>query len=171
VKCLRKHVVIAGVIVALLAVGAFLLARNGAEVRGWLRQIWTLIAAVPPGYVLLACVLKALEVGLNTSAWVTVLHAAYPEQSVTFRQALSVVQGSIGIASVIPSKVSGVPILGLYRSAFPELDIAALFATRTVQGLTASVPAIAVLLAFGVSSIDGGDASGLVDRMVAFSRE
>ncbi len=170
-KCLRKHVVIAGVIVALLGIGALLLARNWAEVRGWLGQIWTLIAAVPPAYVLLACGLKGLEVALNTSAWVTVLHSAYPERSVTFRQALSVVQGSIGIATVIPSKVSGVPILGLYRAAFPDLGIAGLIATRTVQGLTASVLAIAVLLAFGVSSIDGGNASGLIDRITAFSRE
>ena len=115
----RKRVMFAGVIVALLGVGALLLARNWAEVRGWLGQIWTLIAAVPPAYVLLACGLKGLEVALNTSAWVTVLHSAYPEQSVTFRQALGVVQGSIGIATIIPPKVSGVPILGLYRARLP----------------------------------------------------
>src|SRR4051812_21539538 len=152
-------------IVALLGAGAFLMARNGADVWELVGHVWRLIAAVSPTYILLACGLKAIEVMLNTSAWVAVLHAAFPEQSVTFRQALGVVQGSIGIATIIPPKLSGVPILGLYRAAFPGLGLAALIATRTVQGVTASVLGLAATLAFGVSAFDAGDVSGFTDRI------
>ena len=70
---------------------------------------------MPPVYVVAACGLKGLEVLLNMGAWVTVLHAAHPEQAVSFRRTLGVVQGGIGIAAVVPPKLSGVPVFGLYR--------------------------------------------------------
>jgi lysylphosphatidylglycerol synthase-like protein len=151
--------------VALLAAAIIQASRNPGDVQGWLAQIWARIAAVPPAYVVAACGLKAAEVALNAAAWTAVLRAAYPDQHVTFRQALAVVQGGIAIVAVIPPKVGGVAVLGLYRAAFPALGIAALLATRTVQGLAASVLGLGLLAAFGVT-IAGGPA-GVPDQIAA----
>jgi lysylphosphatidylglycerol synthase-like protein len=149
-----------------LAASALLLIRYGAAIPGWLVDIWALVAAVPPAYVLAACGLNAAEVTLNTSAWLTVLRTAHPGQEIPFRQALGVVQGGIGLVAVIPPKVGGVAVLGLYRTAFPTLGIAALIATRTVQGISASVLGLGVLLLFGASAT--GDPRTFLTRVVDF---
>lgn len=154
--------------VLLVALTALLL-RYGPAIPGWLAQIWALVAAVPPAYVLAACGLKAAEVILNTGAWLTVLRTSQPGLEIPFRQALGVVQGGIGIVSVIPPKVGGMAVLGLYRTAFPTLGLAALIATRTVQGIAASVLGLGVLLLFGASS--AGDPRSFLTRTATFYRD
>ena len=151
-----------------LAIGVALLARHGESVAGWFGHVLAHIAAAPPSYVVAACALKALEVILNTRAWVAVLAVSHPEQGVRFRQALGVVQGGIGIGTVVPPKLSGIPILALYRAAFPRLGIADLIGTRTVQGLAATILGLVVLLVFGASSI--GNAGQTFDRVATFYR-
>jgi hypothetical protein len=162
--------IVSGVAVGVLAASVIFIARDGADISSWLGHVWAQIAAVPTVYVVVACGLKALEVVLNTGAWVAVLRAAHPEQAVSFRQALGAVQGGIGIAAVVPPKLSGVPVLGLYRVAFPGLGIAALMATRTVQGVAASLLGLGALLVFGVTSAGVGDSGGFLDQVSGFCR-
>jgi glycosyltransferase 2 family protein len=142
---------------------------NPGDVQGWLAQVWSRIADVPPAYVTAACFLKAAEVALNTGAWRAVLRAAYPDQHVSYRQALAVVQGGVAIVALIPPKFGGVAVLGLYRAAFPALGIAALLATRTVQGLAASVLGFGLLAAFGVTIV--GDPTSAPGRVATWLGE
>ena len=154
-------------IVVLLA-SLELLQRQGRDPRAWFAEVWVLIAAIPLPFVAAALTLKAAEVSLNAAAWRTVLRAAYPEETFTFRQLLGVVQGGVGILSVIPPKFGGFAVLGLYRVAFPTLSVSGVLATRIVQGISSTILGTALLLLFGAVTAGIGGQDGFASRVAAF---
>ena len=145
--------------------------RQGLDPWTWFADIWVLIAAIPAPFVIAACALKAAEVSLNAAAWRTVLRAAYPEQGIGFRQTLGVVQGGVGIFAVIPPKFGSFAVLGLYRAAFPTLNITSVLATRVVQGISSTLLGTTLLLIFGIANAGFGEQSGFLDRAAAFYAE
>lgn len=153
-----------------LAVAGVIAVRNGADPGAWLALVWSHVAAVPPVFIVAACALKAAEVILNTTAWVAVVRAAFPEAGITVRRALGVVQGGIAIITVAPPKVGGVALVGLFRAAFPTLPLAALLASRALQSITATVAGLVALLLFGAATA-GGDEASWFDAALAFVRE
>ena len=157
-------------IVVLLASLEFL-QRQGLDPWTWFAEVWVLIAAIPLPFVVLALAFKAAEVSLNAAAWRTVLHAAYPEESFTFRQLLGVVQGGVGIFAVIPPKFGGFAVLGLYRVAFPTLSITGVLATRVVQGISSTILGTLLLVLFGAVTAGFGDQEGFAARVIAFYTE
>jgi Lysylphosphatidylglycerol synthase TM region len=145
--------------------------RQGLDPWTWFADVWVLIATIPAPFVIVACALKAAEVSLNAAAWRTVLRAAYPEQGIGFRQTLGVVQGGVGIFAVIPPKFGSFAVLGLYRAAFPTLNITSVLATRVVQGISSTVLGAVLLLVFGIVNAGFGEQSGFLDRAAAFYAE
>jgi hypothetical protein len=137
--------------------------RQGLDPWTWFANVWVLIASIPVPFVVVACLLKAAEVSLNAVAWKTVLRAAYPEEGIGFRQTLGVVQGGVGIFAVIPPKLGGFAVLGLYRAAFPSLSITSVLATRVVQGISSTMLGTVLLVIFGVASAGFGEQKGFLD--------
>ena len=154
-------------VVVLLASLEFL-RRQGLDPRAWLASIWALIAAIPLPFVILALTLKVAEVSLNAFAWTTVLRASFPEMQVSFRQTLGVVQGGVGIFSVVPPKFGGFAVLGLYRLAFPTIPIMTVLATRAVQGISSTILGTLLFLAFMVVTAGVGGQPGYLDVVAAF---
>ncbi len=152
-----------------LATAGMVAVRNGADPGAWLALVWSHVAAVPPMFIVAACALKAAEVILNTGAWVAVIRAAYPEQGMTVRRALGVVQVGIAMVTIAPPKIGGVALVGLYRAAFPTLPLAALLASRGLQSITATVAGLVALLVFGAAT--AGDESSWLDSALVFVRE
>lgn len=144
------------------------LQRQGIDPRGWFAEVWVLIAAIPLPFVVLALTFKAAEVSLNAAAWKTVLRAAYPSETITFRQTLGVVQGGVGIFAVIPPKFGGFAVLALYRVAFPTLSVTAVLATRVVQGIASTILGTVLLVVFGAVSAGFGEPDGVPARIIAF---
>lgn len=159
-----------GVSIVVLLASLEFLQRQGLDARAWFAEIWVLIAAIPLPFVIVALSLKASEVSLNAFAWRTVLRAAYPDESFTFRQVLGVVQGGVGILSVIPPKFGGFAVLGLYRVAFPTLSVTGALATRVVQGISSTILGT-VLLLFGAVTAGIGDQEGFAARVATFYSE
>ncbi len=155
---------------AALAVAGIAAIRNGADPGAWLALVWSHVAAIPPTFIVAACVLKAAEVILNTGAWVAVVRAAYPEAGVTVRRSLGVVQGGITMVTVAPPKIGGVAVVALYRAAFPNVPLAALLASRVLQSITATVAGLVALLIFGAATA-GADEAAWYDGMLAFARD
>jgi len=145
--------------------------RQGLDPWTWFADIWVLIAGIPAPFVILACTLKAAEVSLNAAAWKTVLHSAYPEAGIGFRQTLGVVQGGVGIFAVIPPKFGSFAVLGLYRAGFPSLSITAVLATRVVQGISSTILGTVLLVLFGVANAGFGEQGGILDGVAAFFGE
>ncbi len=159
-----------GVSIVVLLASLEFLQRQGLDARTWFAEVWVLIAAIPLPFVIVALSLKASEVSLNAFAWRTVLRAAYPDESFTFRQVLGVVQGGVGILSVIPPKFGGFAVLGLYRVAFPTLSVTGALATRVVQGISSTILGT-VLLLFGAVTAGIGDQEGFAARVATFYSE
>jgi hypothetical protein len=157
--------------VAVLGLSFALVRRQGIDLWTWLADVWVLIAAIPPQFVIVACMLKGTEVALNAVAWAVVLRAAYPEEEIGFRQTLGVIQGGVGIFALIPPKFGGFALLGLYRAAFPTLGLPVLLATRVIQGFASTLLGTTVLLLFGVTQAGIGEETGFLPAIVAFYGE
>jgi hypothetical protein len=166
----RATIWLASVALSLIVLLASLefLRRQGLDPWKWLASIWTLIAAIPLPFVVLALALKASEVALNAYAWTTVLRASFPGMRFSFRQTLGVVQGGVGIFAVVPPKFGGFAVLGLYRLAFPTIPIMTVLATRAVQGISSTILGTLLFLAFMVVTAGFGSHSGYLDVVVAF---
>jgi len=149
--------------VVVLAVSIEFLRRQGLDPWTWFAGVWVLIVSIPAQFVIVACLLKACEVSLNAAAWTTVLRTAYPEKVIGFRQVLGVVQGGVGIFAVIPPKLGGFAVLGLYRAAFPSLTITAVLATRMVQGISSTILGTVLLVIFGIANAGFGEQKGFLD--------
>ncbi len=160
-----------GIGLAILVASIEFLHRQGLDPRTWFAEVWVLIAAIPAPFIVLALSLKASEVALNAAAWKTVLRAAYPAEVITFRQTLGAVQGGVGMFAVIPPKLGGIAVLGLYRMAFPTVSVTAVLATRVVQGLSSTILGTVLLLVFGALSAGFGEQDGFFASVMAFSRE
>ncbi len=145
--------------------------RQGLDPWTWFAAIWVLIATIPAPFVIAACALKATEVSLNAVAWRTVLRAAFPEQGIGFRQTLGVVQGGVGIFTIIPPKLGSFAVLGLYRAAFPTLNITSVMTTRVVQGISSTILGTVLLLVFGIANAGFGEQPGFLDQAAAFYAE
>ena len=163
----------AGVVLGIVVLVASIefVRRQGLDPWTWFAGIWVLIAGIPAPFVILACTLKPAEVSLNAAAWKTVLHSAYPEAGIGFRQTLGVVQGGVGIFAVIPPKFGSFAVLGLYRAGFPSLSITAVLATRVVQGISSTILGTVLLVLFGVANAGFGERGGILDRVAAFFGE
>jgi hypothetical protein len=157
-------------LVVLLASLEFL-RRQGLDPGTWFATTWVLISAIPLPFVFVALSLKAAEVSLNALAWTTVLRAAHPEETFTFRQTLGVVQGGVGIFAIVPPKFGGFVVLGLYRLGFPTIPLMTVLSTRAVQGAASTILGILLFLVFVVatSGIDGQP--GYLDWLGAFYAE
>ena len=166
----RAAIWAAGVVagIAVLTLSLAFVRSQGIDLGAWLSEIWVLIAAIPAPFVIAACALKASEVALNAVAWTTVLRAAYPDERITFRQTLGVVQGGVGIFAVIPPKFGGFAVLGLYRAAFPTLGVAGVLATRVVQGISSTILGTSLLIVFAGVNAGFGEQAGFLDAVVAF---
>jgi uncharacterized membrane protein YbhN (UPF0104 family) len=155
---------------AVLLASVVFVRRQSLDPWSWFAEVWVLIAAIPLPFVVLALTFKATEVSLNAFAWKTVLRAAYPEQQITFRQMLGVVQGGVGIFAVVPPKFGGFAVLGLYRVAFPDLSITAVLATRVVQGISSTILGTVLLVLFGAVTAGIGS-GGFVANVVTLYTE
>ena len=147
------------------------LRRQGTDPRVWLGEVWGTIVAVPPRFLLIAMALKLACVALDSFAWMITLRAAFPDRKITYRQVFGIVQGGVGILTIIPPKFGGLPVLGLYRAVFPELPLTTMVASRGVQGIVSWIAGTMVLVAFGASAVEAGGEAGWADRALRFAQE
>lgn len=168
----RKVLWLAGVAlsVAVLLLSVEFLRRQGIDPWTWLTRVWSLIAAIPLPFLVAALAMKISEVALNAFAWMNSLRAAFPAERITYRQMFGVVQGGVGMTSVIPPKFGSVALLGLYRVGFPDLPITTVLAARIVQGTPSVLLGMVMLVVFGFTTA-GGDEGGVMDGILAFYSE
>lgn len=147
------------------------LRRQGADPRAWLTQVWGTMMAVPLRLLIVAMAFKLTCVALDSFAWMTTLRAAFPDRQITYRQVFGIVQGGVGILTVIPPKFGGIPVLGLYRAVMPDLPLTTMVASRGVQGIASWMTGTLILLVFGASTVEAGGESGWTNRALGFVRE
>lgn len=158
-------------LLGLLVVVAEYVRRQGSDPRLWLSEVWGTMLAVPLRFLLIAMALKLACVALDAFAWMTVLRAAFPGRTITYRQVFGIVQGGVGILTIIPPKFGGIPVLGLYRAVLPELPLTTMVASRGVQGAASWVAGSLIVLAFGAATVEAGGETGWLERILTFGRE
>ena len=58
----------------------------GVDVSGWLSSLWDTITDIPAGYIVGGLALQTVQTTLTALGWYGILHAAYPEGGVRYRQ-------------------------------------------------------------------------------------
>ena len=155
----------------LLVVAGEYLRRQGVDLRTWLGDVWRTMMAVPPRFLLIAMALKLACVALDSFAWMITLRAAFPERAISFRQVFGIVQGGVGLLTIIPPKFGGIPVLGLYRAVLPDLPLTTMVASRGVQGIASWLTGTVIVVAFGAASIESGGEAAWTDRALRFAQE
>lgn len=157
-------------LIGLAYIAADYLRRQGGDPRAWLGEVWGTMMAVPLRFLLLAMALKVTCVALDSFAWMITLRAAFPDRVITFRQVFGIVQGGVGILTIIPPKFGGIPVLGLYRAVLPDLPLTTMVASRGVQGAASWITGSLIVLAFGAASVEAGGEDGWTDRALRFAQ-
>jgi hypothetical protein len=147
------------------------LRRLGSDPRAWLGEVWGTMMAVPPRFLLIAMALKLTCVALDSFAWMVTLRAAFPDRVITFRQVFGIVQGGVGLLTIIPPKFGGIPVLGLYRAVLPDLPLTTMLASRGVQGAASWIAGTLIVVLFGAASVEAGGEEGWTDRALRFAQE
>jgi hypothetical protein len=158
-------------LLAMVLLAAEYLRRQGTDPRVWLGEVWQTMLAVPLRFLLVAMALKLIGVALDSFAWMITLRAAFPDREIRFRQVFGIVQGGVGLLTIIPPKLGGIPVLGLYRAILPGLPLTTMLASRGVQGIASWVTGTLIVLAFGASAVEVGGEAGWTDQAVQFARE
>ncbi|MEZ4562707.1 MAG: lysylphosphatidylglycerol synthase domain-containing protein [Thermomicrobiales bacterium] len=158
-------------LIGLLIVAAEYMRRQGADPRAWLGEVWGTMMAAPPRFLLIAMALKLTCVALDSFAWMVTLRAAFPDRQIMFRQVFGIVQGGVGILTIIPPKFGGIPVLGLYRAVLPDLPLTTMVASRGVQGAASWITGTVIVLAFGATSVEAGGDEGWTARALRFAQE
>lgn len=158
-------------LLGLLVVAVEFMRRRGTDPQVWLAEVWGTMMAVPLRFLLVAMALKLTCVALDSFAWMTTLRAAFPDREITFRQVFGIVQGGVGILTVIPPKFGGIPVLGLYRAVLPDLPLTTMVASRGVQGIASWITGALIVVAFGASTVEIGGEVGWTDRALHFAQE
>jgi len=158
-------------LLGLLVFAVEYLRRQGADPRIWLGEVWGTMMAVPPRFLLIAMALKLTCVVLDSFAWMITLRAAFPDRDIRFRQVFGIVQGGVGLLTVIPPKFGGIPVLGLYRAVLPDLPLTTMVASRGVQGAASWITGTLIVVAFGATTVEAGGEAGWTDRALRFAQE
>ena len=158
-------------LLAILLLAAAYLRRQGTDPRVWLGEVWGTMMAVPLRFLLIAMALKLIGVALDSFAWMVTLRAAFPAGQIRFRQVFGIVQGGVGLLTIIPPKFGGIPVLGLYRAILPDLPLTTMLAARGVQGIASWITGTLILVAFGASTVDVGGGEGWPERVLRFAQE
>lgn len=170
----RRKVVwfgVAALLLALVVLGSEYVRRQGGDPRAWLGEVWGTMMAAPPRFLLIAMALKLACVALDSFAWMITMRAAFPGRAISFRQVFGIVQGGVGILTVIPPKFGGIPVLGLYRAVLPDLPLTTMVASRGVQGAASWVAGSLIVLVFGAATVETGGEAGWLDQAARFARE
>lgn len=158
-------------VVGLLVVALEYLRRQGTDPRAWLSGVWGTMLAAPPRFLLIAMALKLACVALDAFAWMITLRAAFPQRVITFRQVFGIVQGGVGLLTIIPPKFGGIPVLGLYRAVLPDLPLTTMVASRGVQGAASWIVGTLIVVAFGATALETGGEAGWSDRAMRLAQE
>jgi hypothetical protein len=158
-------------LLCLIVFAAEYLRRQSTDPRAWLGEVWGTMMAVPVRFLLIAMVLKLACVALDAFAWMITLRAAFPDREIRFRQVFGIVQGGVGILTIIPPKFGGIPVLGLYRAVLPDLPLTTMVASRGMQGIASWIAGTLIIVAFGASTVELGGEAGWTDRALRFAQE
>src|SRR4051794_15088414 len=83
----------------------FILDLAGVPVGDWIRELFKKIREIPAWAVIAGIVLQSTQTTLAAVAWLTILRAAFPRVSISFRLVLASYAVSVAMNSFLPANI------------------------------------------------------------------
>jgi uncharacterized membrane protein YbhN (UPF0104 family) len=118
----------------------------GVPVGEWIRELFTKIREIPAWAVIAGIVLQSAQTTLAAVAWLTILRAAFPRVSISFRLVLASYAVSVAMNSFLPANIGTLVMLVMFTTVIAGATFAAIFSGYLVQKIPFTIFNIAVYL-------------------------
>ena len=118
----------------------------GIPVDDWISELFKKIREVPVWAVVAGIVLQSTQTTLAAFAWLTILRAAFPRATITFRLVLASYAVAVAMNSFLPANIGTFVMLVMFTSVIAGATFAAIFSGYLVQKIPFSIFNIAVYL-------------------------
>src|SRR5262249_8653184 len=137
--------------IAAVAAVIFVLDRLGIPVSDWLSELFKKMRDVPAWAVVAGIVLQSLQTSLAAVAWLTILRAAYPRATISFRLVLAAYAVSVAMNGFLPANIGTWVMLVMFTVVIAGATVTAMLSGIAVQKIPFSVFNIAVYLYLFIS--------------------
>ena len=118
----------------------------GVPVGEWIRELFKKIREIPAWAVIAGIVLQSAQTILAAVAWLTILRAAFPRVSISFRLVLASYAVSVAMNSFLPANIGTFVMLVMFTTVIAGATFAAIFSGYLVQKIPFTIFNIAVYL-------------------------
>ena len=118
----------------------------GVPVGDWIRELFNKVREVPAWAVIAGIALQSTQTTLAAVAWLTILRAAFPRVSISFRLVLASYAVSVAMNSFLPANIGTFVMLIMFTTVIAGATFAAIFSGFLVQKIPFSIFNIAVYL-------------------------
>lgn len=120
---------------ALLVTGLVALVTFQPDLRSLAASTWREMLSIPPALLALLFFFKVLQTLFSALVWRNLLHAAWPEASLSYRFVLAVDQGQDVVNTLVPMRGGTWAMLGIFDLSIPRSRPSKLLAVWGVQNL------------------------------------
>jgi uncharacterized membrane protein YbhN (UPF0104 family) len=118
----------------------------GVPVRDWIRDLFKKIREVPAWAVVAGIILQTAQTTLAAVAWLTILRAAFPRVTITFRLVLASYAVAVGMNSFLPANIGTFVMLIMFTTVIAGATFTAIFSGYLIQKIPFSIFNVAVYL-------------------------
>jgi uncharacterized membrane protein YbhN (UPF0104 family) len=118
----------------------------GVPVGDWIRELLKKVREVPAWAVIAGILLQSTQTALAAVAWLTILRAAFPRVSISYRLVLASYAVSVAMNSFLPANIGTFVMLIMFTTVIAGATFAAIFSGYLVQKIPFSIFNIAVYL-------------------------
>jgi uncharacterized membrane protein YbhN (UPF0104 family) len=100
----------------LVGIAVVLVALNllGADVAGWLGDLWDTLTSISLKYIIPGLALQTVQTTMTALAWYYILQAAYPDGGVDYRQILAAYAAGVAMNGFLPANIGTFASLLMY---------------------------------------------------------
>jgi len=104
----------------------------GADVWGWLEELWDSVTEISIGYVILGCIFQGLQTTLTALGWYGILRYAYPG-GVTYMAVLASYAAGVALNNFLPANIGTFVTLLMYVAVVRGATFPGVLAGYVVQ--------------------------------------
>ena len=131
---------------AALALLLLVLDLAGVDVSGWLSELWDTLTQIPVGYIVAGLALQTVQTTLTALGWYGILHAAYPDEPVRYRQVLAAYAAGVAMNGFLPANIGTFVMLLMFAAMIPTATFPGVVGGMVVQKIFFTVAGTAVYL-------------------------
>jgi uncharacterized membrane protein YbhN (UPF0104 family) len=140
-RLLKVAAWIVGIALALLALNLL-----GADVAGWLGDLWETLTSISLKYIIPGLALQTVQTTMTALAWYYILQAAYPDGGVDYRQILAAYAAGVAMNGFLPANIGTFASLLMYVALIRGANFPGVLGGMVVQKIFFTVAGTFVYL-------------------------